>query len=754
MIVDVQKRDGTFEKFQPEKLNKWAEWAANGGVSWSDIVFQAIRKCTDRCKTSDIHQALIKVCIEKNDTRHLQMAGRLLTGEMYKEVFGTFTDIPDLSTFYHTMTKSGLWVFEKEYDEVELDALNEVIDHGKDFEYTYTTLKQIKDKYAISDKLSGKLFETPQFVYMGVAMAVMQHMPEDRRLEDVEKLYEYLSDLKINASTPFLNGPRTDFKGYASCCVIKANDSAKSLGIAEHAAYTMTCSQAGIGIMYETRTVADPVRGGQVVHQGKIPYYRQVDVAVKANKQSSRGGSATMHYTVLDPELEDLIKLKNPKTPDQKRINFMDYSIGVNNLFAKHVAQNLPWMLVSYLYAPNLYKKFYSGHAAEFETEYYRVLGDDSIPKTMVPARTMAEDFLVQGVETGRVYLHWADTMNHHTPFLDTIYSSNLCQEIFLPTSGYENMLELYSNMPTAGEIALCFISAISTGRVSPEEYEDVAYYTLLMIDNIMDLMEYPFEQLGITAHNRRSVGVGMTNVANAMARAGMKYSTREGKTYLHRMAETHSYMLHKAAIRLTEERGPCGWAHKTKYPDGWLPIDTYNKNVDNVCDATLQHDWNEIRKRIIHLKGLRFSVLEATMPCESSSQASNTTNGPYPVRFLRIVKKSGNNKNYFIVPDYDNKKIRDAYELAWDISSKDLIDCYAIMQKFHGQGISADLYIDYSKLPDGKVSKKQLLTDFLYKTKMGLKSRYYINNRTSVTDGEEEEMVDDQESGCDTCSL
>src|SRR6202008_2918683 len=106
---------------------------------------------------------------------------------------------------------------------------------------------------------------------------------------------------------------------------------------------------------------------------------------------------------------------------------------------------------------------------------------------------------------------------------------------------------------------------------IGVEEYEEAAYYACLMIDNVLEIMDYPFPQLKYTAQGRRNIGVGITNLAYAMARLGYKYSTLEGKHFVHRLAELHSYSLHKASARLARERGACDYF--TKYNDGWLPI-------------------------------------------------------------------------------------------------------------------------------------------------------------------------------------
>lgn len=188
-------------------------------------------------------------------------------------------------------------------------------------------------------------------------------------------------------------------------------------------------------------------------------------------------------------------------------------------------------------------------------------------------------------------------------------------QEIALPTKGYNGVASLYKDEAGEGEIGLCSLAAICAGNVTDDEYEEVAYYALLMIDNAIDIMEYPFPQLAVTAKARRSAGVGITNLAYDMANRGLKYSSPEGKQYMFRLAESHSYYLHKASLRLAKERGTCEWINKTKYPSGWLPIDTGNKVIRDLVNQPLLKDWEALRAEIIANGGIRNSVLEAFMP-------------------------------------------------------------------------------------------------------------------------------------------
>lgn len=739
----IIKRDGSKVKFDKTKLEKWASWASNNEVEWGPILEDAINRCPNGVTTKDFHKALIDACLDTKDFYSVRMAGRLLLGQLYKDVFGDFNNKLPVKYFYKSMVSQGLWE-DLKYSDEELDYLESVINHPKDFKYEYVTIRQCIDKYLLKDKISKKIYETPQYMFLGMAMATMKDMPKERKLKDVEKLYNYLSDLKINAPTPLMNALRTSFKGYASCCVIKSDDTAPSINAAIDAAYTFTTAQAGIGVYLDTRSVGDPVNNGRTVHSGKLPYYRYLDAAVRSSKQLSRGGASTIYYPVLDPELSDLIKAKNIKTPDQKRVNFVDYSLQTNSFFWDKVCKKDKWMLVSRYYAPKLYELFFSADLKGFEEEYIRVLKEESIPKKIVNALDVAKEFCVTRQESGRVYPAFVDEMNRHTPFKETIYSSNLCCEVLLPTKGIKNSGKLYEYSEDSGEIAMCFLSAIVLERVTEEEYEDVAYYTTLMVDKTIDEMVYPYDSVRYTSTKRRNIGIGLTNLACDLATKGLSYTTKEGRDYIHKVAERHEYYLHKASLRLAKEFGVAGWIDKTKYVDGWLPIDTMKDLSFVDVDQTLHYDWETLRKEIKEVGGIRNSILSANMPVESSSQVSNTTNGLYPVRDLFIIKKSGSNTNAFFSPHYEDLATRYSYEFAYDIPTERLLEVYAIVQKFTGQGISGDTYLDLTK---NKMSLKQSIKEMVYASKLGLKTLYYSNSKT-------EKKMEQEESDCTACKL
>lgn len=882
----IEKRDGTKEDFSINKLNKWFEWAKSKDIELESLLSQAISRCPNGVSTEDFHKAMIDACVDHKDDKYLKVAARLLIGSVWKKAFHNTLDIkfkgeyPSLKVYVDKVISLGL--YEKTlFSDEEIEEIGKHIDHNKDLTYTYTTVKQISDKYLIQDRVNKKLYETPQFMFAGIAMAICQYQNPETRTKDAIKLYEYLSDLKINAPTPYMTNLRTSNKGIASCCVFFGGDTADSIEAANSITYKFTTANAGIGGCLQTRSAGDSVRQGQIKHLGKIPYYKYFEAATKSTKQQSRSGAVTMYYTCLDPEVIDLLKLKSVKTPEQKAVRNMDYALCFNKCFLDAVFNDEDWMLISCKDAPDLYEKFYSNDIIGFE-RLYNHYKTSSVNKTFVKAKQVANEFLINRQETGRVYAWFADNANSHTTFKDKIHSSNLCvapdtlvltkegyikistlqdktvdvwngeewsevvirktgtdcelicvvvediltgkisnieatpyhkwydssgkmlrtfqleegvcllpwvtpegvqvvqkvkylvetdnedtycltepkrhmtvfngiltgncNEIDLPTAAFNSSFDLYKPYyeSEAGEVAMCFLAAICAGRVKEDEYEDVAYYTLLLADTAIDIMDYPFKHVESTAKARRSVGIGLTNVAHAMALNMVSYGSKAGKQYAHSLAEMHSFYLHKASLRLAKEKGKADWMSKTKYTDGWLPIDTYSKQVDNVCAPNYKYDWESLRKEIVEFGGIRNSTLVAHMPCESSSGGSATTNGLYPIRDMKVVKKSGNNVNIFLAPDHDNPMISSFYDIAWDVKTKDMIEFYAVIQKFTCQGISADFYMDFTK--QDKISLKEYLQYLEYSHRLGLKSWYYTNSKT-ITEIKDKEI-------CESCSV
>lgn len=730
-MLKIIKYDGSIEDFNPDKLNRWAAWAADRcpSISWSDVLLDTMRQLPEEITSRGLQETLIKVCLENNSWEHNMMAGRLYVGLFIRDIHQTKNTYPTVRSLHQELRELG-YMIDLGYTDEEYEKIEKIIDHSKNLEKPYFALDYIIGKYGIKNRSSGRVYESPQFTYMRMAMHVAADEKDSKiKIQKVDKLYNYLSDGKINAPTPNYTNLGTPHKGFASCNVMTTLDTAASLAAHDHIAYTMTYMSAGIGSHINSRAINEPIRGGSVLHLGKLPLYRALAANVSAMTQNSRGGSATTYYMAFDPEVMTILKLKNPLSTEDRRIRGIDYAIQTNELFAEKAAKNENIFTFNSWSAPDLYDAFYGPDPLKFREIYAKYEADENFVKNYVSAREIALTAMEEGFTTGRKYLHFPEEANRHTPFLDTIYSSNLCNEIELPTKGYKTTADLYRMDHHDGEVALCSLAGICVDKIeSDEEYEDAMYYALLMIDRTIHLSDYELPHVGYTAKRRLNAGVGIIGLAHYMAMNGFKYADQEGKNEIHKLSEKHMYYAIRGSLRLSKEYGIAPWMDKTKWPQGWMPIDTYNRNVDDVVTVENQMDWESLRKEVIENGGIRNSALIAHMPSESSSKAAGTTNGLYPVRDVVLIKKDKNIISDWCAPS--SNTLNDNYEIAWQLSWKHIIDLYAIVQKFTDQGISADVWHDVSGATT--VGSAEMLREYFYTRKMGLKGRYYLHSRTT----------------------
>ena len=389
---------------------------------------------------------------------------------------------------------------------------------------------------------------------------------------------------------------------------------------------------------------------------------------------------------------------------------------------------------------PGLYDAFFNNQD-EFERLYTQYEQDPHIRKRVIPATDLFSVLMQERASTGRIYIQNVDHCNTHSPFdpaVAPVRQSNLCLEIALPTKPLNNIND------EQGEIALCTLSAFNLGALeSLDELENLADLAVRALDALLDYQDYPVPAAKIATMNRRTLGVGVINYAYYLAKNGVRYSDDSALGLTHRTFEAIQYYLLKASVALAKEYGACPLFQETTYAQGKLPIDTYKKDLDNICSEPLHLDWEHLRQEIVQ-HGLRNSTLTALMPSETSSQIANATNGIEPPRGLVTVKASKDGILKQVVPEFE--RLKGQYETLWQLPNNDgYIKLVGVMQKFVDQAISANTSYDPAKFEGHKVPMKQMLKDLLTAYKYGLKTLYYHNTR----DGADDTQTDLQDDNC-----
>ena len=738
----VTKRNGKNEPLDLNKLHVMVEEACKdlAGVSASQVEIQSGIQFYDGITTDEIQEILIRSAsdlVSLDNPNYQFVAARLLLFAVRKQLYGRMHETPTVKEQVEQCVAKEVYDAEilDLYSDEEFDKLQSFIDHDRDYLFTYAGLRQVCDKYLVQDRSNGKVYETPQFMYLLIAATIFSKYPKETRLEYVRKYYDAISRHKINIPTPIMAGVRTPLRQFASCVLVDVDDTLDSIFSSDMAIGKYVAQRAGIGINAgRIRGINSKIRGGEVQHTGVVPFLKKFESTVRCCTQNGiRGGSATVHFPIWHIEIEDILVLKNNKGTEDNRVRKLDYSIQISKLFYERFIKNEQISLFSPNDVPGLYDAFGTD---DFDTLYRMHELNDAVPRKTIGAQELFFDLLKERAETGRIYIMNIDHCNSHSSFMDKIEMSNLCQEITLPTKPLQHIDD------ENGEIALCILSAINVGKIRDLEDLDVLCdLAVRSLDELIDFQGYPVRAAEIATRARRSLGIGYIGLAHYLAKNGYRYEDPEAWKSVHDLSEAFQYYLIQATVNLAKEKGACEYSHRTKYGNGILPIDTYKNEVDEIVPNELHYDWESLRAQV-NQYGVRNSTLSAQMPSESSSVVSNATNGIEPPRGYLSIKKSKKGPLKQIVPQYGT--LKNNYDLLWEMrSNKGYINIVAVMQKFFDQAISGNWSYNPEHYPNNEIPVSIMAQDLLTTYKYGWKTSYYQNTYDIKTD----EMDDSNES-------
>lgn len=751
MLETIVKRSGEIEAFSANKTNGWMVHVGRDlldRMDWSSIVLDARQTAPTQMGSQEWQLHLIeklKIRGSQDDGwPYLEMGGRLYTIYLMKKIHGD--NYPHFKDFTKFLISKGL-IRDMGYTDEELDYLQDyVIDHQRNLKMAWFQVEQYNTRYSIRDRVTHETYESPQLTIMRMAMSVYENVEVGVRLPLIKNLYDDLKDDILNPPSPNYNSLGTSHFGMASCCLIAATDDAQSIKIAGMIGYDMTLASGGLGIHLSVRGPGDPVDGGRVEHGGRLNYIRKILGDTVANKQGPRGGAVTFYDTCYSPELELNVMMQNPRTPTEVRERRLNVNYQTNPLFSRKAALDEQYFTFTIFSAPDLHEAFFKADQSEFERLYAKYEADPTFKKDYRSAKQALGLIMGQEVEQSTLFSSNPPEMNRHTSFKDLIIQSNLCSEVVVPTKAWMDVLDLYdpAGLPSKGETGMCNIGSIPihnlpfnprNPKIGYERYKRAVRSMMEIIDYAIDNSEYHYPAIRTQARSRRNCSVGMSGVATLFAKLNLKTNTPEGRRVWHILNERHMYACIEVALEMGIEKGNAPWmngpnndgVHGTKWVDGWLPIDTYKRTIDEVVDSTLIWDWEDLRGRVVANKGIRFSSLVAHMPGEQATRKGTGSNSVLLLQALSV--DLGDAKAALPWAALDNDLIGSQYQLAWEQSDEDVGIWYGICQKFTDQAISADWYEDRrGNLP---IDIKRLIKRHLIRVKYGHKTSYYMRSLT-----------------------
>jgi ribonucleoside-diphosphate reductase alpha chain len=771
-MINVTKRSGNKEPLSLEKWQQQITKVCNGtaDVSQSMIEIKASPHFYDGITTREIDEITLRAIVDLIDvesnpdvghTNYQYVAGRQRLSMLRKDVYGDFNP-PSLYEIVKKNVEVGLYTHEllEWYSEDDWNKMNDFIDHTKDEEYSYAAIEQLIEKYLVKNRATKEIYETPQVRYM-VAAATVFHMEEaSKRLKFVKEYYTAASDGLFTLATPVLAGLGTPTKQFSSCVLIRSDDDLDSIFASGEMMAKYASKRAGIGLeIGRLRSLGSPIRGGEIMHTGMIPFLKKWFGDLRSCSQGGiRNASATVFYPIWHHQFDDLIVLKNNQGTEETRVRHMDYGVVLSAFFWRRFKNKENITFFDPNEVPDLYEAFYQ-NTAKFEELYVKYEKRKDLRKKVMNAEDVFKSgILKERTDTGRIYLVFIDNVMNQGPFdpeYHTIYQSNLCVEILLPTKSFKRLDD-----PT-GRIALCTLGSMNWGAFrNPEDMRRACRILLRSLNNILDYQDFLSIQSKLSNDEIRPIGIGVTNLAYWHAKRSYKYGEAEALQEVKSWAEHQTYYQMEANVELAKERGKCLDSDKTRYGHGIFPWELRAKGVNELADFNPELDWEPLRNEM-KTYGVRNATVGAIAPVESSSVAINSTNGIALPMSLISVKESKAGSFIQVVPEY--QKLKNKYQLMWDQT-----DCVgylktsAVLAAYMDQSISTDTFYNPAHFPDRKVPTTLIAKNLMLAHKWGIKTLYYslVCKQGSKEDADEApdmlepiDFFEDDES-CESCKL
>ena len=736
MTINVTKRSGIKEPLALEKWQGQVTKICSGiaDVSQSMIEIKAHPHFFDGITTREIDELTLRAIVDLIDvesnpdvghTNYQYVAGKQRLSMLRKDVYGAYNP-PSLYEIVKKNVSVGLYTSEllEWYSEDDWNKMNEIIDHYKDEEYSYAAIEQLIEKYLVRNRATKEIYETPQVRYM-VAAATVFHVEEpSKRLKFIKEYYTAASDGLFTLATPVLAGLGTPTKQFSSCVLIRSDDDLDSIFASGEMMAKYASKRAGIGLeIGRLRPLGSPIRGGEIMHTGMIPFLKKWFGDLRSCSQGGiRNASATVFYPIWHHQFDDLIVLKNNQGTEETRVRHMDYGVVLSALFWRRFKNKENITFFDPNEVPDLYEAFYS-NIAKFEELYVKYEKRKDLRKKVMSAEEVFKGgILKERTDTGRIYLVFIDNVMNQGPFdpeYHTIYQSNLCCEILLPTKPFRRLDD------ENGRIALCTLGSINWGAFrNPEDMRRACRILLRSLNNILDYQDFLSIQSKLSNDEIRPIGIGITNLAYWHAKRGYRYGEQDALQDVKTWSEHQSYYLMEANVELAKERGPCLHSDKTRYGQGVFPWELRANGVNELANFAPDLDWELLRTEMKE-HGVRNATVMAVAPVESSSVVINSTNGIEMPMSLISVKESKAGSFTQVVPEYH--KLKNKYQMMWDQT-----DCIgylktaAVLAAYVDQSISTNTFYSPKHFPDRKVPSTLIAKNLMQAQLWGLKTMYY----------------------------
>ena len=727
----VTKRSGRVEdvKFDnvTNRISKLTEGLSET-VDVTKIAQQVFSSIYDGIKTPEIDTLSAEICIGMitSDPDYEILATRITASNIQKRAANNFHIAMRKLHKAGIVTHEVLEVSSKVKDEIKPE---------RDFEFGYFGLKTLEKGYL--QKIDGEIIETPQYLYMRVAIGIHGH-----DIDHVLETYDALSKGLFIHATPTLFNAGTPRPQMSSCFLI-ANKEDSIDGIYDTVKECARISKwaGGIGLhVHDVRANKSHIRGTNGTSDGIIPMLRVYNSTARyVNQAGRRKGSIAVYLEPWHADILDFLEIRLNQGDEEARCRDLFSAMWIPDLFMKRVESDGNWSL----FCPDQAKGLSDVYGKEFE-DLYEKYESEGIATKVVPASEIWKAIIKSQSETGTPYMLYKDACNEKSnhKHVGTIKSSNLCTEILEFTDKEETAV---CNLAS---IALPKYVDVEKKEFNHEELHRVTKMVTRNLNKVIDKNFYPTENGKRSNMRHRPIGIGVQGLADVFIMLRMTFGSEESRKLNIDIFETIYHASLESSCELAEMYGPYSTFKGSPFSKGILQFDMWDRDPK----FSGRYDWNAMRKLV--KKGTMNSLLLAPMPTASTSQilGNNECFEPYTTNiYLRrtlagefvvvnkhlvndlkerglwskemkdlMVKANGSVQNIIDIPD----DLKELYKTVWEMSQKTIIDMAADRGVYIDQSQSMNLFVESPTI-------SKLSSMHMYAWKTGLKTgMYYLRSK------------------------
>ena len=474
--------------------------------------------------------------------------------------------------------------------------------------------QQIWDmKYRLKDQNGTFLEQTVQDTWRRIAKALSEVETEPKKWETI--FYNALTDFKFLPAGRITAGSGTKRNVTLFNCFVMGVIPDSMSGIFDMLKEAALTMQQGGGIGYDFSTIRPKgslVKGIAADASGPVSFMDVWDSMCRTIMSAgSRRGAMMATMRCDHPDIEEFIAAKS----DSQKLRMFNLSVLVTDAFMEAVKKGEDWKLI-------------------YNNKVYSVIKAADLWDQIMRAT-------YNFAEPGVIFIDRINETNNLS-YCETITATNPCGEQPLPPYG------------------ACLLGSINLAKLVEHPFdknayldvsqlEELVFTAVRMMDNVIEVSQFPLEAQKLEAKNKRRIGLGVTGLADALLMVGLRYGSDEAVKKTEKWMKTIARSAYTASINLAEEKGV-------------FPLFDPEKFI--VSGNMIQMD--EDVKKAVNKFGIRNALLTSIAPTGTISlYAGNVSSGIEPVFAYSYTRKVLQNDGSHVeeeVVDYAVKLWRDKF--------------------------------------------------------------------------------------------